>query len=94
MNQVCMEVNLAIFKVLIKSKNHTDYVVEIEAESSEEARRICQKIKDDNESLVRTSEKFNVYISNQIQECSLYKLDWRDEFLKCLNLGEKSENDI
>lgn len=94
MNQVCMEVNLAIFKVLIKSKNHADHIVEIEADSSEEARRICKKMKDQNEVLVRRSAEFNVYISNEIQECSLYKLDWRDEFLKCFELDTQSENNI
>lgn len=80
---------VAIFKILVKYKNHSDRILEIEADSPEAARRMCVKIKEENTANIIRAKAHNIYISNEIEECVLYKLDWRDEFITCMNMEKK-----
>jgi hypothetical protein len=66
-------------------------IVEIEADSAEKARKRCSEMIEENRIAVEKSAKNGIYISKSIAECRLHNLDWRDEFVMCLNLNSENE---
>jgi len=86
---------LAKFKVAIKYKESCcEEIVEIEAESAEKARKRCSEMVEENRVAVDMCAKKGVYVSRSIADCRLYKMDWRDEFIKCMNIASGSENEV
>lgn len=85
---------MAKFKVAIRyGESCCEEIIEIEADSAERARKRCSEIVDENRMALEKFAKNGIYISKSIAECRLYNLNWRDEFIQCMNLNG-SENEV
>jgi hypothetical protein len=83
---------LAKFKVAISFVNYSfEEVIEIEASSIKEASKKCEKIKKDDEKMIKHLESKNVYTSRIIKECRVCKVNWKEDLLRCANFLEKKE---
>ncbi|NBT57280.1 hypothetical protein EBT16_00690 [bacterium] len=83
---------MAKFKVAVRYKGSCcEDIVEIEADSAEKARKRCSEMVEENRIAVEKSAKKGIYISRSIVDCRLHNLDWRDEFIQCMNLNSENE---
>lgn len=86
---------MARFQVAIRYKESCcEEIVEIEADSAEKARRRCLEMVEENRIALEKSAKNGIYISRSIADCRLHKMHWRDEFIPCVNLNLRSENEV
>lgn len=69
-------------------------ILEIEADSAEKARKKCSEMVSENKSLIEEYSRKGIYVSKVIKECRLHQLDWRDEFIPCMNMSLNLENEV
>lgn len=86
---------MAKFKVAIRYKESCcEEIVEIEADSAERARKRCSEMVEENKKAMDRCAKNGIYISRSIAECKLQNMHWKDEFIRCMNVAGKSENEV
>lgn len=78
---------IAVFYVGCNSEE----IIEIEEESLSKAEKKCEQIKTDNLIYVKNLKSCNIYTNRIIKECKVYKADWKQDLLRCLNFLEKKE---
>jgi hypothetical protein len=66
-------------------------IVEIDADSAERARRRCSEMVEENRISLEKAAENGIYISRSIAECKLHNMHWKDEFIKCMNMGSENE---
>jgi hypothetical protein len=69
-------------------------IVDIEANSAERARKRCLEMMEENRVALEKAEKNGIYISRVVADCRLHNMNWRDEFVQCVNLNLGSENEV
>lgn len=83
---------MAKFKIAVSFVDHNfEEIIEIEARSLKEASEKCEKIKKDNEEMIKHLESKNIYTTRVIEDCKIQKLDWRDDVSRCVSFLEKKE---
>jgi len=78
-----MEDSLAKYKAIIRYSNSLEEAIEIEAESRSRAADKCADIKSQNEILIGNCERMGIYVSKQVTECTLCRMDLKDELQVC-----------
>ena len=78
-----MEDSLAKYKAIIRYSNSLEEAVEIEAESRSRAADKCADIKDQNKNLIENCNRMGIFVSKQIIECELCRMDLKDELQVC-----------
>lgn len=79
-----MEDSLAKYKAIIRYSNCSfEEAIEIEAESRSRAMDKCADIKDQNKVLIENCNRAGIFVSKQISECTLCRMDMKDELQVC-----------
>lgn len=85
---------MARFKIAVKYFESNEEILEVEARTVSEARRICASMVRENEELLGRIRRFNIYMSKIVESCRLCPYDYKLEMLGLEELAKKSENDV
>lgn len=85
---------MAKFKIAVKYIESNEEILEVEAKTVSEARRMCAALVKENEEIVERLRRFNIYVSKIVESCRLCPYDYRLEALGCEDLARRSEDEI
>lgn len=72
------------FKIAVTYTNYCfEEIIEIEAESKQQAEEKCGEIKEQNKMFVEECAKKNIFVSRKIKDCRLCRMTLSEEMRKC-----------
>ena len=75
---------MATFNIVVSHNNGERCKIQVQAENSVAACRLCDEIKSRNKEMLDRWEGMNVFVSKQVEECVLCPREWKEE-LGCLS---------